>query len=226
MRFISYLTISILLLAACNNEKVEEKLFADYMVRYLSDTRELSAKAKYKKIKIGEGEEAFLPKEGVRFENKPMIYKAMQGVTADYFSFEKKIPEFPTSLSFQFSDHVGQLIEHSMVISPMKNVKIPTEQIDLDSGFALIWEGESLSIGEELSLIIEQDGITPLRMNKVGSTQSNSIFIRKEQLISLTSGNATITLVQKKYQRYPKESAVGGSSIIEYYHPKINIDIK
>lgn len=227
MRFILNLTLGMLLLGACGNVNTSDdgKLYADYMVRYLSQGKQMSVKAKFKKIITGVSEEAFVPKEGVFFGDKFMIFKSMQGVTADYFSYEQSPATLPNKLSFQFTDHKQQAIQHNLDFSPMKNLKIREKGIQLDSGFAFVWEGDTLSVGQELTIIIEQDGMTPIKMNKVGSSPYKSLFIRKEQLIGLQSGTATASVVQKKYQRYPKESEVGGSYIIEYYHPKIQMAI-
>jgi hypothetical protein len=227
MRFILNITLGILLFGACGNVNTsdEGKLYADYMVRYLSEGKQLSVKAKFKKVKTGVSEEAFLPKEGVFFGDKYMVFKSMQGVTADYYSYEQSPATLPDKLSFQFTDDKKQAIQHNLDFSPMQNLKIRETNIQLDSGFAFVWEGDTISVGQELTIIIEQDGKTPIKMNKVGSSPYKSLFIRKEQLVGLQSGKATASVVQKKYQRYPKESEVGGSYIIEYYHPKIQMAI-
>ena len=227
MRFILNLTLGILLLAACGNvnNSSNEKLYADYMIRYLSESNQLSVKAKYKKIKAGESETAYFPEDGVFFGDKPMLLKSMQGVTADYYAYNKTQLNLPKIHSFQLTDHKGQLIQHNVEFSPMENLSLKKAEVSIDSGFALVWEGDTLSGGQELAIIIEQNGITPIKLNKVGSSPFKSLSIRKEQLKGLKKGQAKITIVQKKYKRYPNESEVGGSFIIEYYHPSLQIAI-
>jgi len=228
MRFILNLTLGMLLFGACGNVNTsdDDKLFADYMVRYLSETNQISAKAKYKKIKVGVSEEAFFPKQGVFFADKAMTLKSMQGLAANYYSYEKRMTKLPKSLDFQFTDHKGQLIKHNINFSPMENIKLKNDNIQIDSGIGFIWEGDTLSIGQELTIIIEQEGMKPIRMNKVGSSPFNSLLLRKEQLKGLKSGKATLSITEKKYRRYSKESEVGGSFVIEFYHPKIQMIIQ
>lgn len=224
MRLIFFMLFSALTIAACQNAP-EKKLLADYKIRYIASDQNLSIQAKYKTIIKGKEEVNFKPALGVTILGKPMEYKSMQGLAPDYYSYDYQT-KFPEKIAFRFQDDKDQLIEHAIDFAPINSIQIKEKIIQPDSGFTLIWEGDTLRKDEELVILLEIDNQMVLKLSKVGQSYGKKIFIRKEQLETLTSGKGKLTLVQKRYQRYPAESAVGGSYILEYYHLPIETEVK
>ena len=210
---------------SCQETSKDGLLIADYKVRYTATSGELELKAKYKTLLPEVSEEAFLPIDGVDVFEKPMDYKSMQGHADDYYSFKERVP-FEETIKFRFKNEQKQLIEQTIEFRPLKNVSIDRETIQRDSGFYLVWESDSLSTDDELRIIFDYDTKQPVRMNLVGGSSGKQLFIRKEQISSLTSGKVKIAVIQRTYQKYPIDGAVLGSYVVEYYHTPIYVEVE
>lgn len=206
-------------------ETSEDLLVADYKIRYTAALNELELKAKYKTVVPKASETAFLPADGVDVFDKSMNYKSMQGHEDDYYSFKERMP-FSETIKFRFKNQQKQLLEQTIEFQPLKNVSISVETIQRDSGFYLVWEGDSLSKKDELRIIFDYETKQPVRMNLVGGSSGKRLFIRKEQIANLTAGKVKIALIQRRYQKYPEGSAVLGSYVVEYYHPPIYMEVE
>ncbi len=224
MRLMFFLIFSAFTIAACQNAP-EEKLLADYKVRYIASSQNLTIQAKYKTVIKGKKEVSFKPALGVGVLGKTMEYKSMQGVAPDYYSYDHRT-KFPDKIAFQFEDNQHQFVEQSINFKPISSIQIKEKVIRPDSGFTLVWQGDTLRKDEELVILLEIGGETVLKLSKVGQSYGKKVYIRREQLENLQPGKGTITLVQKRYQRYPTESSVSGSYILEYYHLPIETEVK
>lgn len=210
---------------SCQETSKGSLLIADYKIRYTVASSELELKAKYKTLLPKVSEEAFLPVDGVDVFDKPMDYKSMQGHADDYYSFKDRVP-FEETIKFRFKNEQKQLIEQTVEFQPLKNISIDRETIQKDNGFNLVWEGDSLSKKDELRIIFDYDTKQPVRMNLVGGSSGNKLFIRKEQIANLTAGKVKIAVVQRRYEKYPEGSAVLGSYVVEYYHAPIYVEVE
>lgn len=210
-------------LSSCQSVASTEVLYADYKIRYLSDTRELSVKAKFR-TQSEEQFQSFVPENGVRVLDQVMDFKSMQGVTDDFFEYEQR-GAFPKDIAFEFSTPQEQPVRQTIDFEPLERVFIAHPTIQRDSGCVLKWQGDIQSATSEIAIIIEVEGQQPLVMNKIGKSKSNEVYIRKEQLATLASGKATIRFVQKYYQTYPSDALVRGSYIVEYYHRSQSVDV-
>ena len=209
---------------ACQEES-KGVLIADYKIRYMAVSNTLDLQAKYKVLIPQVSAEAFFPADGVDVLEKPMECKSMQGHTDDYYSLKERIP-FPEAIKFWFKNQKNELIEQAVEFNPLKNLSINGDIIQRDSGFHLVWEGDTLSNKDELRLIFDYKTEQPVRMNMVGGSFGKKLFIRKEQIAQLKKGRVKIALIQRRYQNYPEGSAVLGSYIVEYYHTPISIVVE
>ena len=223
-RMLTFLLL--ILLGACGNDKTanEEKLYADFVMRYNQDNGNFNVKAKFKTIVKGVQETEFFPATGVSFMDLPMYDKNVAGIGKYYEYDGSKHPK--EKMIFRFLDQYEKSSQLETVYSPMRNLSIEGNTIAIDSGFTLTWEGEPLMQGNELLLSVKTEGSDLQKIVYTGATKSNKLYYRKEQLAKLTKGNATLSFMKLQYKRFPEESKVGGSYTLEYHFKPIEIEIK
>lgn len=223
-RLFVFLTLIILTSCASNETASEEKLYVNFVMRYIQDNGNFNAKAKFKTVTKGEKEAAFFPSTGVSFMDMPMYKKDIPGVGQFYEYDGSKHPK--ASILYRFLDQNDKSAQLEATYSPMRNLTIQESVIELDSGFTLVWEGEPLIQGDELLLNVEIEGEDLQKLIYTGATKSNRLFYRKEQLEKLSRGKATFSYMKLHYERYPEDSKIGGSYTLEYHFKPIEIEIK
>lgn len=221
-----FVFLALIILTSCSSSETasEEKLYADFVMRYIQDNGNFNAKAKFKTIIKGEKDVAFFPSTGVSFMDMPMYEKSVPTVGKFY---EYSGPKHPKeSIIFRFLDQNDKSAQLEATYRPMRNLAIQESSIEIDSGFTLTWEGEPLIQGDELLLSVEVEGADIQKVVYTGATKSNELFYRKEQLTKLSKGKATLSYMKMHYERYPEDSKIGGSYTLEYHFQPIVIEIK
>lgn len=148
------LFIALMIVVSCNNSENEnqERLYADFVLRYIQDNGNFNAKAKFKTIVKGKSETTFFPPTGVSFMELPMYEKNVPSIGRFYEYNGSKHPK--KEMIFQFVDQNDKAIRLKTTYHPMRHLSIKESVIEIDSGFTLVWEGEPLMSGEELSLMV------------------------------------------------------------------------
>lgn len=196
-----YLIFFILFLAfslnACKEEKgrsAQQKVFADFYVRYLEPEQELKAYAAFiEGQKIEEGHPKTFP-GGLNFMSVRMDPKKLSDETIRYHYATKR--NFTSNFTFSFIQEDGLVREFKTSLNNIEGFHV-TKGASLSKGLQLNYSGAALGQGESLLLLFTDSLSQAYTLQANGPTETN-IFFEPDQLRHIPAGKMELYLVRKK----------------------------
>lgn len=184
-------------LNSCREEKgspVQQKVYADFYVRYLEPEQELKAYAAFiEGQKIDEGHPKTFP-GGVNFMSARMDPKKLSDETIRYHYAAKK--NFTRDFSFSFIQDDGLARDFKTSLNKIDGFQI-REDASRSKGLELNYTGTALEAGESL-LLLFTDSLSQAYTLQTDGPAGTTVTFGPDQLRHLPVGKMELYLVRKK----------------------------
>ncbi|WCL80471.1 hypothetical protein PPO43_10880 [Saprospira sp. CCB-QB6] len=212
----------LILAAACQSKMVEVKQeehtpFAVertyYYVRYLENSKELQAEARFQQ---DTGNLVLADK--LYFEGQVMQPKKLPKVGWEY-RYHERPSKFKGCYHFSYGGE-----SDTICFPTYTNFGLKTPEVSMTSGGLIAWEGQPLGQEESLVLLFEDAKGQVKTVNHVGLTRGSQFEIRPEHLEGLNVGAASLRLVHKSTVIQKIDGQVQVIKL-EYYRKTLKIEI-
>jgi len=184
-----------------------------YYVRYLEDSKELQAEARFQQ----DTGSLVLP-DKLYFEGQAMQPKKLPKIGWEY-RYHERPAKFKDCYHFSYAG-----ASDTICFPSYSNFALKTPAISLATGGLLAWEGQPLGQAESLVLLFEDSKGQSKTVNHVGLTRGSQFEIRPEHLEGLNAGPASLRLVHKSTLIQKVDGQVEVIKL-EYYRKVLKIEI-
>lgn len=205
------------------SETTEKQLLGDFFIRYLEEDGSIKAQAKFKELS-NDTEEWYYPATGVSFMDLPMDLKEMNGVTDDFYEYTGK-KRVEDEMLFKFVNPKSEQVKQKITYKKLRNFSVKEGQIEVDSGFTLVWEGIPLQDKDELLMMVEGKNGEVQKISYSGVTKSTNLVYIPDQIKNFPKGKVKISLMRLHFKRFPQASEVQGAYTIEYHFKPFEVEV-
>ncbi len=200
-----------------------KKNFAECYMRYEQESEALLCEAKFKE---GESEKTATPKlMPDLFFNTGAMEKRSNAIKGTYYKAEQN-GAYLSSYAFRLKRDDGETTELHVGMSPITRFYIKNNaKISKKTGFTLMWEGETLTKTERMTVLLtdKQGGTASFII--VGALEVNEKDIPNNVLTNVVAGAGIVKLIKQKIEE-KEENGVVMKNTYEYYTKEENIEIE
>lgn len=205
-------------LFACKSDN--DKIFSNFYIRFDENSSTVSAEAVFFKGDTLDQAKPFIPTDGVFFDGGLMEQKDL-GKRGIVFRSERSVEAKPY-FTYSYKNLSNQVESFDLKIPYLNNLRIDNNEIQLDSGFVLKWDGVPLQSNESLVILLNDAQGNHKNIDFSGPTSSSSIRLAASAIANLTAGNGTVAVVKKTDELVRLENIRRGCQS-EYYSKPLTI---
>jgi len=107
---------------------------------------------------------------------------------------------------------------YQSTLPQIETFQIEKNTIELSKGFRLSWEGAPLTKEEFITIVITPELSDPLRLNRLGPTETSYFRVLGKQLEKLTPGTCQLSIIRNKRTNIRDKDGNLNAMFIDEYH--------
>ena len=213
---VTFIVLSLPFSCIDNRNKVPDIQQASFLLRYMTQNRELYAEVVFKT------DSTYRFEKEVSFDSEPMMVKKLPIVGWQYRLTQDRV-NFKNAYTFDIPIGSSTSTQVDVSLPTMTNIRLADQQISKEKGGRLQWEGSPSEEGMGIYLLLTDSLGNTIQTSHIGKSKETSVPVFPLNLQTLQPGVGQLTLFVRKIDQ--SNDPFPHTTTLEYYLPIQEVNI-